>query len=162
MMVPAPLWRELGGLSSYLEPMYFEDTAFAFKVRAAGYSTWFVPASVVYHYEGMTSGTDVTTGFKKYQEVNRPKFKRQWAADFANFGAEGQAPAVGIYGEDGSVLEAFVAEVSAAVGANDRAALKEKAGGLHVSEPVSYTHLRAHETVLDLVCRLLLEQKKHQ
>ena len=28
-------------------------------------------------------------------------------------------------------------------------------------EPVSYTHLRAHETVLDLVCRLLLEKKKH-
>ena len=28
--------------------------------------------------------------------------------------------------------------------------------------PVSYTHLRAHETVLDLVCRLLLEKKKNQ
>ena len=28
--------------------------------------------------------------------------------------------------------------------------------------PVSYTHLRAHETVLDLVCRLLLEKKKTQ
>ena len=28
------------------------------------------------------------------------------------------------------------------------------------SIPVSYTHLRAHETVLDLVCRLLLEKKK--
>ena len=27
--------------------------------------------------------------------------------------------------------------------------------------PVSYTHLRAHETVLDLVCRLLLEKKNH-
>ena len=27
---------------------------------------------------------------------------------------------------------------------------------------VSYTHLRAHETVLDLVCRLLLEKKKGQ
>ena len=27
--------------------------------------------------------------------------------------------------------------------------------------PVSYTHLRAHETVLDLVCRLLPETKKH-
>ena len=25
--------------------------------------------------------------------------------------------------------------------------------------PVSYTHLRAHETVLDIVCRLLLEKK---
>ena len=31
------------------------------------------------------------------------------------------------------------------------------AGG---SGPVSYTHLRAHETVLDHVCRLLLAKKK--
>ena len=27
-----------------------------------------------------------------------------------------------------------------------------------VAQSVSYTHLRAHETVLDLVCRLLLEK----
>ena len=27
-------------------------------------------------------------------------------------------------------------------------------------DAVSYTHLRAHETVLDIVCRLLLEKKK--
>ena len=30
---------------------------------------------------------------------------------------------------------------------------------LDTGKPVSYTHLRAHETVLDLVCRLLLEKK---
>ena len=30
-----------------------------------------------------------------------------------------------------------------------------------VGAAVSYTHLRAHETVLDLVCRLLLEKKKY-
>ena len=30
----------------------------------------------------------------------------------------------------------------------------------NLSGTVSYTHLRAHETVLDLVCRLLLEKKK--
>src|SRR5665811_1122777 len=30
---------------------------------------------------------------------------------------------------------------------------------LNGGAPVSYTHLRAHETVLDLVCRLLLEKK---
>eukprot|EP00657_Telonema_sp_P-1_P004013 TRINITY_DN19285_c0_g1_i1.p1 TRINITY_DN19285_c0_g1~~TRINITY_DN19285_c0_g1_i1.p1 ORF type:complete len:108 (-),score=68.56 TRINITY_DN19285_c0_g1_i1:106-429(-) len=29
-----------------------------------------------------------------------------------------------------------------------------------VTGAVSYTHLRAHETVLDIVCRLLLEKKK--
>ena len=28
-------------------------------------------------------------------------------------------------------------------------------------DAVSYTHLRAHETVLDLVCRLLLETQKN-
>ena len=33
-------------------------------------------------------------------------------------------------------------------------------GNLVKANPVSYTHLRAHETVLDLVCRLLLEKKK--
>ena len=32
-------------------------------------------------------------------------------------------------------------------------------GVLPILPPVSYTHLRAHETVLDLVCRLLLEKK---
>ena len=39
--------------------------------------------------------------------------------------------------------------------------LREHGFGRDVVEllPVSYTHLRAHETVLDLVCRLLLEKK---
>ena len=32
----------------------------------------------------------------------------------------------------------------------------------HGAGSVSYTHLRAHETVLDLVCRLLLEKKHIQ
>src|SRR5665811_1840981 len=39
-----------------------------------------------------------------------------------------------------------------------RAAQSQRARTLRVGpRPVSYTHLRAHETVLDLVCRLLLE-----
>src|SRR5680860_1824729 len=33
--------------------------------------------------------------------------------------------------------------------------------GFDVPEPVSYTHLRAHETDSYLVCRLLLEKKKN-
>ena len=32
--------------------------------------------------------------------------------------------------------------------------------GVHMQDPVSHTHPRAHETVLELVCRLLLEKKK--
>ena len=34
-----------------------------------------------------------------------------------------------------------------------------EATAIYDSYPVSYTHLRAHETVLDLVCRLLLDKK---
>ena len=51
----------------------------------------------------------------------------------------------------------------AIVGDGDAAGdlLRDVVGGRAVGRlPVSYTHLRAHETVLDLVCRLLLEKKK--
>src|SRR5664280_3886306 len=37
-----------------------------------------------------------------------------------------------------------------------------KTWSCYVGGAVSYTHLRAHETVLDLVCRLLLEKKKNK
>ena len=55
----------------------------------------------------------------------------------------------------------------ARVGGDARAAAQVDEGprmalGQRGDEPVSYTHLRAHETVLDLVCRLLLEKHKHQ
>eukprot|EP00656_Telonema_subtile_P004626 TRINITY_DN12104_c0_g1_i3.p1 TRINITY_DN12104_c0_g1~~TRINITY_DN12104_c0_g1_i3.p1 ORF type:complete len:127 (-),score=30.08 TRINITY_DN12104_c0_g1_i3:38-418(-) len=36
---------------------------------------------------------------------------------------------------------------------------RDEAVAMCQDAPVSYTHLRAHETVLDLVCRLLLEKK---
>ena len=43
---------------------------------------------------------------------------------------------------------------------NDIKAIRALEDYLDELESVSYTHLRAHETVLDLVCRLLLEKKK--
>jgi len=39
---------------------------------------------------------------------------------------------------------------------NQKVFLPSACGGGGTCIPVSYTHLRAHETVLDLVCRLLL------
>jgi O-antigen biosynthesis protein len=92
MLMPTTLWQQVGGLSNYLEPMYFEDTDFAFKIREAGFATWFIPSSVVFHFEGMTSGTDTSKGYKRFQEVNRPKFKRRWARAYAGHGKEGMRP----------------------------------------------------------------------
>lgn len=92
MMTTREIWDRVGGLSTYLEPMYFEDTDFAFKVRDIGFRTLFAPTSVVYHHEGKTSGTEVTSGMKSFQEVNRPKFKTRWAPAFNAFGPEGVDP----------------------------------------------------------------------
>ena len=44
-------------------------------------------------------------------------------------------------------------------GAEAAVLVAECADRIPCAIPVSYTHLRAHETVLDLVCRLLLEKK---
>jgi GT2 family glycosyltransferase/glycosyltransferase involved in cell wall biosynthesis len=92
MMTTRDVWNELGGLSQYLEPMYFEDTDFAFKVREAGYKTYYIPSSVVYHYEGMTSGTDLKSGLKKQQLVNASKFKKKWAKSLTTHGDIGIQP----------------------------------------------------------------------
>src|SRR5450759_4835338 len=48
------------------------------------------------------------------------------------------------------------------LGAGERARWLRDARVFAYPSPVSYTHLRAHETRHDLVCRLLLEKKKHR
>ena len=44
--------------------------------------------------------------------------------------------------------------------ATTRMSVQSSCAGCHAMCTVSYTHLRAHETSLHLVCRLLLEKKK--
>jgi len=63
--------------------------------------------------------------------------------------------------EPGHVSEVLLV-IDATTGQNGLQQAKVFAEAVDVTGvvPVSYTHLRAHETVLDLVCRLLLEKKK--
>ena len=42
------------------------------------------------------------------------------------------------------------------------AAMAEEPKVCNYLDTVSYTHLRAHETVLDIVCRLLLAKKTYK
>ncbi len=89
LMVSAEVWTKVGGFSSYLKPMYFEDTDLAFKIREAGYRTLFAPLSTVYHHEGKTSGTDISSGLKKHQADNLPKFAHRWRRTLSTHGVEG-------------------------------------------------------------------------
>ncbi|GJD60448.1 glycosyltransferase [Methylobacterium frigidaeris] len=93
IMLPKLVWDEIGGFSTEFMPAYFEDTDLAFKVRAHGFKTYYVASSVVYHFEGVTSGTDVSGGgAKRHQEINRPKFKRKWIDAYRRHGREGVSP----------------------------------------------------------------------
>lgn len=92
IMLPRDVFQEVGGFSSEFEPGYFEDTDIAMKVRENGRRVLYVPTAEVFHFEGQTSGTNLAEGMKKYQEVNRPKFKRKWVKRFSAHSAEGFRP----------------------------------------------------------------------
>jgi GT2 family glycosyltransferase len=80
IMLPNSLWKELGGFSETYIPAYFEDTDLAFRVREKGYKTVYTPFAQVVHFEGLSNGTSTASGTKRFQEINRPKFKSRWIA----------------------------------------------------------------------------------
>jgi glycosyltransferase involved in cell wall biosynthesis len=53
----------------------------AFKARQAGYKVLYQPLSEVIHYEGVTGGTDLSTGAKRHQAINRSTFAKTWSAE---------------------------------------------------------------------------------
>jgi GT2 family glycosyltransferase len=72
------LWDELGGFDEYFAPAYYEETDLSFRLREKGYQTIYEPRSVAIHLEGISNGTDLGTGLKKHQLINRQKFLERW------------------------------------------------------------------------------------
>jgi len=78
MMIRTSLWEEIGGFDERYVPAYYEDTDLAFEARKHGYRTLYQPKSVVIHFEGISNGTDLGSGIKKYQVVNKENFFNKW------------------------------------------------------------------------------------
>ena len=78
IMISKKLWNKLGGFDEMFVPAYCEDSDLAFMVRQVGYDVLYDPFSVVIHYEGVSNGTDLSTGVKKYQVENSKKFYLKW------------------------------------------------------------------------------------
>jgi GT2 family glycosyltransferase/glycosyltransferase involved in cell wall biosynthesis len=89
LMIPKSLFTSVGGFDSRYAPAYYEDTDLAFKVRKAGYKVLYQPLSEVIHYEGATGGTDLATGTKKHQDINRSTFAETWASELMEKPANG-------------------------------------------------------------------------
>ena len=83
IMIRHAFFDELGGFDTRYAPAYYEDTDLAFAVRAAGKKVFYEPRSRVVHFEGITSGTDLGSGIKQYQVVNREKFLDKWQVALA-------------------------------------------------------------------------------
>ncbi len=83
------LFRNFGGFDPHYAPAYYEDTDLAMKVRQAGLRVLYQPAAVVVHYEGISSGTDITTGTKRFQAINQTKFLERWRGALAKHPAPG-------------------------------------------------------------------------
>jgi len=78
LLIWKPLWLEIGGFDELYVPAYYDDPDLAFEVRKAGYKVLYQPKSVIIHFEGITNGTDLGSGVKQYQVVNREKFYDKW------------------------------------------------------------------------------------
>ena len=78
ILLRTSLFRELGGFDEHYVPAYGEDSDLAFRVRAAGYEVYYTPFSEVIHHEGVSHGTDTTTGVKAFQPINQAKFLARW------------------------------------------------------------------------------------
>jgi GT2 family glycosyltransferase/glycosyltransferase involved in cell wall biosynthesis len=79
IMIPKQLWDQIGGFDERFAPAYYEDTDLAFVVREQGFEVLYQPTSEVIHFEGVSSGTDLSSGAKKYQVINQSKFKEKWS-----------------------------------------------------------------------------------
>ncbi len=93
ILIETALFRALGGFDTRYAPAYYEDTDLAFAVRATGRRVIYQPESTVIHFEGISAGTDLTSGMKRYQVVNREKFAAKWASALARQPAAG-TPAI--------------------------------------------------------------------
>jgi GT2 family glycosyltransferase/glycosyltransferase involved in cell wall biosynthesis len=78
LLVRASFWRDAGGFDGRFDPMYYEDTDLCFEARRRGLRVVYEPRAQVIHDEGATAGVDVTAGYKRHQEQNRPKFVEKW------------------------------------------------------------------------------------
>jgi len=79
IIVRRDLLESLGYLDTRFAPAYYEDVDLAFSVREKGLRVVYEPNSVVIHHEGVSHGTDTSSGIKAYQEINRAKLVDKWA-----------------------------------------------------------------------------------
>ena len=81
LLIRTDLWQQLGGFDTRFSPAYYEDADLAFAARAAGFKVIYQPLSRVFHFEGVSNGTDLEAGVKQYQVRNQAVFREKWSGE---------------------------------------------------------------------------------
>ncbi len=92
LMIARELWNTLGGFDERFVPAYYEDTDLAFQVRAAGKRVFYQPRAMIVHFEGRSSGTDLTSGVKQHQVTNQKTFATKWGEVLCHHRLNGTQP----------------------------------------------------------------------
>jgi GT2 family glycosyltransferase len=79
LSTPRGLFASIGGFDTRYAPAYYEDADYCFAVRTRGQRAYYQPRCVIVHREGVSSGTDLSSGVKRFQALNQVKFARKWA-----------------------------------------------------------------------------------
>lgn len=79
LLIRREVFDRVGGFDTRYRPAYYEDTDLAFAVRQLGLAVYYEPASLVVHYEGITSGVEIGSGAKRHQAANQATFAAKWA-----------------------------------------------------------------------------------
>ncbi|MCX5848707.1 MAG: glycosyltransferase [Deltaproteobacteria bacterium] len=90
LMIPKNLFDELGGFNEHYSPAYCEDADLALKIRDRGYRVIYQPLSTVFHFEGITSGTDTNQGAKAHQVENTKKLFQRWQQRLKSYQVNGE------------------------------------------------------------------------
>jgi GT2 family glycosyltransferase/glycosyltransferase involved in cell wall biosynthesis/peptidoglycan hydrolase CwlO-like protein len=79
LLIPRKLFEQIGGFDKRYSPAYWEDVDLAFEVRKRGLKVIYQPAARIIHFEGITGGTNLNSGYKKFQVRNQEIFCEKWA-----------------------------------------------------------------------------------
>ncbi len=80
LLIRRTLWQTLGGFDRRYAPAYYEDTDLCLQARQAGFRVRYCHRAEVIHYEGVTAGVDIHSGFKAYQARNQQRFYAKWSS----------------------------------------------------------------------------------
>ncbi len=78
LLIRRELFERLGGFDRRYAPAYYEDADLCMGVRSLGYKVVYQPASRAQSLRGRDGGHRHATGFKRFQVINREKFRDKW------------------------------------------------------------------------------------